>query len=1251
MSQLQEEAGPRAPVPYCPYVGLREFTEESADFFFGRDAERKRIIGNLRAARLTLLYAESGVGKSSLLRAGVVPRIRELGERTRAENRAARYVPVVFSSWGTDPKAALIDAIADAIAPFVSAGPALPRGGLDEAIAAAATKTGATLLIILDQFEEFFLYRSRAGHDETFADQLARCINDPDLRANFLISIREDAYAGIGELLKARVPNVYRNYLHLEYLHRDAARDAILRPIDRFNELRIGERPIVIEPELVAAVLDQVGRGQVVARESEQAPESRPDRDDAMRVETTYLQLVMSRLWDEEMAAGSRLLRLETLERLGGAQTIIGTHLDQSISQLSPEQQDAAATVFRFLVTSTGTKIALSVEDLAELSGLPEGELGPMTRRLAAADTHILRPVVTRDGAERPRFEIFHDALARPVLDWRTRYARRKRDAEVAAQLEHERTQREEAQREALEAGAREARERKRKRLAVAGLILSIVALLAVAVAFALVQKGTADEKKAFAQSVESARRISALNGSPTFGPDAFAVASVEVSGVSNSFAARDLTLGALQTNVGMPAIAAGHNRDGLTVAFVSNSELASGSADGTIRLWNARGRQLGDALEFSESATVNSLATHAGRGLLAAAGSDGILDLWKVKDPRAPTRKSSVQVSDQGENAVAFSPDGKLVAVGGDDAQVSLRDVSDPELQQPVGSVAGLGTIRSLSFNADATLLAVASDDGVATLAGPDFAHAQPAWLDTRSATSVAFSPDGALAYGVSSDTEPGIVLDVAGQRSVLTTTGIVNSLTFDPSGSVLVSGGADANVTTWDVETGRPFGPPRNEESTYAVNGIAVTPDGGMIAEAGDSGYVKLWPLVVKGSLATTVGSLGPMDLEGRDDEWDQPYIYGLDVGPDGQIAAAAADAGTVIWKYGAAGKRSAPEPLTRLPLEPGEETQSVAYHKNVLAVVNSRSSGDPPDTFEDAIVTLWDTGPSCRTMPRTACPLGSSPPVHTAIDSIAFDRNGKLLATGYQSGGFELWDVSHPKAGIRRLARRKRGGYVNKVVFSPTASVLAVGGSDGRIRLWDVEKARRPRLLDAPSAHQGQSVTALAFDPDGKVLASGGFQETALWTIDLGSEEPLKKRPGGTFRQTNTIQVLAFSPGGSVIAAGDGDGSICLYGVQSREAIGADSCLTEHYGSSANLGGISALAFLHDGTLLSAGQSNPVVAWNSVLWDERTDEQASERVSGAACRLAARNLTKDEWDQAFGGTELAQQRHRTCDNYPLP
>ena len=103
----------------APYVGLDYFGEEDAGLFFGRDAERKRILGNLRASRLTLLYAESGVGKSSLLRAGVSARLRQLAARSAPERGSAHYVPVVFSAWQGDAKPELIAALEAAARPLL----------------------------------------------------------------------------------------------------------------------------------------------------------------------------------------------------------------------------------------------------------------------------------------------------------------------------------------------------------------------------------------------------------------------------------------------------------------------------------------------------------------------------------------------------------------------------------------------------------------------------------------------------------------------------------------------------------------------------------------------------------------------------------------------------------------------------------------------------------------------------------------------------------------------------------------------------------------------------------------------------------------------------------------------------------------------------------------------------------------------------------------------------------------------------
>jgi hypothetical protein len=216
-----------------PYVGLECFHEEDAGLFFGRDAERTRIIGNLRASRLTLLHAESGVGKSSLLRAGVVARLREL----TATGSAVRYVPLVFSGWDARPTQAVIDSLEAAARPLAGNGSLTLRNDtLRAAIEDASAATDATLLVILDQFEEHFLYEPE--DEGGFDDQLSSCIVDRDLHAHFLISVREDAYASIGQRFKSRIPNVYGNYLRLDFLDEQAARYAIVEPVEAFSRGR-----------------------------------------------------------------------------------------------------------------------------------------------------------------------------------------------------------------------------------------------------------------------------------------------------------------------------------------------------------------------------------------------------------------------------------------------------------------------------------------------------------------------------------------------------------------------------------------------------------------------------------------------------------------------------------------------------------------------------------------------------------------------------------------------------------------------------------------------------------------------------------------------------------------------------------------------------------------------------------------------------------------------------------------------------
>ncbi len=446
--------------PICPYKGLQPYTEGDRDYFFGRKQDQKTIAANLVTAPLTILYGTSGVGKTSVLQAGVVPFLQEL----------PNVMVVVFRAWQDRAfLSSLKTEIASAVSKHTERLFSADDEPLDDFLAQAARMTRSTLTIILDQFEDYFLYHSIVETDNNFDAEFARAVNRDEVDANFLLSIREDSLAHL-DRFQGRIPNLFGNYLRLEHLDRKAAREAIERPKDKYNEQVTNEQQVNIEPELVEEVLKQVkvlgevGRGVVGVS---------PPSTEGL-IEAPYLQLVMTRLWNEEMRAGSRNLRCETLKHLGGAEGIVGRHLDEAMRKLAPEEQDIAALVFHHLVTPSGTKIAHTVSDLAKYTSLDEQrELSPVLDKLSNAETRILRPLVGE------RYEIFHDVLAPAIRDWRVRFVLEQERAEAKKKLEQERTKAEKKlEQERAEAKKKLARVRLRWIVGLFGvLILAVLAI------------------------------------------------------------------------------------------------------------------------------------------------------------------------------------------------------------------------------------------------------------------------------------------------------------------------------------------------------------------------------------------------------------------------------------------------------------------------------------------------------------------------------------------------------------------------------------------------------------------------------------------------------------------------------------------------------------------------------------------------------------------------------------------------------
>ena len=420
-------------LPPSPFKGLAYFGDSEHDWllFFGRERESEVVAANLMASRLTVLYGPSGVGKSSLLRAGVARRLRTLVPAVADGGEAAEVV--IVDTWRDDPILA--------VAMAAGASTDIP---LADALAERAISSGTELYLVLDQMEEYVLYHGRDGGP--LANALEDVLTRPGLPIHVLLGVRDDSLADL-DALKRRLPGLFGNVLRLDHLTRAAARSAIEGPLRAYAEL--GGPEVVAEDELVEAVLDEVATGRIEQHLTGRGlvDEGRRER----RVEAPYLQLVLERLWEVERETGSDRLRADTLTALGGAERIVEEHLERALSGFDAGGRDLVARLFNHLVTPSGTKIAHAVDDLARYADEDPARLEPVLAALDAA--RILRRVPGRAGGP-ARYEIFHDVLAPAILAWRTRH-----EAERAL------------------AGEREAARRRHRRVA----IVAVAALVALA--------------------------------------------------------------------------------------------------------------------------------------------------------------------------------------------------------------------------------------------------------------------------------------------------------------------------------------------------------------------------------------------------------------------------------------------------------------------------------------------------------------------------------------------------------------------------------------------------------------------------------------------------------------------------------------------------------------------------------------------------------------------------------------------------
>ncbi len=474
---------------FCPYVGLRPFTVDEQAFFFGRRSETRIITANLFAAPLTVFYGTSAVGKSSVLQAGVIPQLQH-------ETKTA---VLYFRQWQTEDYLARLKAESRAALERVD-GKALDiddRLPFDRWIEQALEQFRGQLHVLLDQFEEYLLYHADPG-PTSFDAELASAINRRSVGARFLIALRDDGLAKLDRFRK-RIPNLLGNTLRLQRLSVSAAREAIEGPLRVYNErLGPGQLQVAIEPALIDGVLsevraDQVSTGAAVGKGLVHSATASDE------IETAYLQLVMERLWRERTTVNSHQeMRRETLDRLGGAKAIAQQHFDEHLNRLATAGSDVGDMVvdlFAYLVTPTGTKISQKEDDLIALTKTPAARVKWFLGELVTS--RLLR---VTDPPE--RYEIFHDALAKPFLDSRNALVLKRATAAQEAEVKRVQAladaERARAESESQRVVEQRAAARKFKLVAIGALALAVFASVAggLAVWFSMQAQASASEAR-----------------------------------------------------------------------------------------------------------------------------------------------------------------------------------------------------------------------------------------------------------------------------------------------------------------------------------------------------------------------------------------------------------------------------------------------------------------------------------------------------------------------------------------------------------------------------------------------------------------------------------------------------------------------------------------------------------------------------------------------------------------------------------
>ena len=1157
-SAVGEEAAP-APGP-CPYKGLEPFQSEDAEWFFGRNELIAELGVRLSEAAFLAVIGPSGSGKSSALRAGLLPAVW-----TGKVPGDGRWTTIAMTP-GKQPLEELATRVG--MESGVAAGslvddwrsePERVRLGLRQALARAPA--GARMLLVVDQFEEVFTLCSDETERRAFIRAICTPRSHPDSQTSVVLGVRADFYprcAEYPELLEA----IRDRQVLVGPMTTAELREAIVGPATRGG--------LVLEPGLVERMLLDVG----------QEPGSLP-----------LLSHALFATWQRRQG---RVLTLAGYEEAGGVRRAIARTAESIFGLLDPAQQDIAKDVFvRLTALGEGTEDTRRRVRLAELvAGRDAKAIQAVLDWLAAArlltlgdDTvevaheALIRewPTLRRWLTEDREGLRIHRRLTEAVSDWETLG----RDPSLlykGLQLGIARdwaAQRQESLNDAERAFLTASDDRERDELAAARRrnrrLSALSAVLVLALMAAVWQTNTARQQRDLAMARQLAAEATFNSGQQ---PLSLLLSLQSLITASTNEGLEVLQQGLLHPSRNVLTLV-GHSIlvNGLAYSPDGRTIVTAGE-DGTVRRWEtATGKAIGQPLT-SHTGALGGVALSPDGKTIASAGSDGTVRLWG-----AASGKPIGQPLIDGAGpvlSVAFSPDGSTIASAGYGGVRRWETATGKAIGSPL--TGHNGNILSVAFSPDGKTIASAGSDGTVRLWGAASGKpmGQPLTGHTDAIRSVAFSPDGSTIASAGDDGTVRRWETATGKaigEPLISHTGPVYGVAFSPDGKTIAAGSDD--VRLWETATGKPLGQPLSGHPG-SVGRLAFSPDGKTIAAAGQNGTVQLWDMAIGEPIGQPLTADKPMG---------QLPMGQLPMGqlPNGVLGVAFSPDGKTIASAGLDGVR-----LRNAAT--GKDTDHSLYSHGDVAVAFSPDGKTIASAGMDGTVQLWETA----TGKPVGQPLGSPGEVR----AVAFSPDGKTIASASHEG-VRLWETATGKPVGQPLGGQPADG----VAFSPDGKTIA-SASHEAVRLWETATGKS---IGQPLTGHIHVALGVAFSPKGDIIVSAGEDGTMrLWDAATGKivGHALMGHIGSVFG-------VAFSPDGKTIASAGEDGTVRLWEVSTRKPIGQP--LTGHTGI------VFGVAFSPDGkTIASAGEVVRLWPGNMQTWVQSACTQAGRNLTRSEWNL---------------------------------